>query len=453
MTAKFSSVVDAPLDEVFAWHGRPGAIVRLMPPWQPVRVAEEAGSLRNGRAELVLPTGLKWAAEHQPDDFEASRKFVDSLETPVLSTLLRWRHTHCFESVDDCRTRVTDTVETRLPMSMLWAMFAYRHRQLAWDLTAHQRYGGPPMTVAITGVGGLVGTALSALLSTGGHRVVKLVRRQPRSSGERLWNPAAPDAELLAGIDAVVHLAGASIAGRFDSRHKAKILHSRVGPTRALAELAARTVDGPRVFVSASAIGFYGPDRGDEPLTEESERGEGFLADVVSQWEAAATEPARAAGLKVAKIRTGLVLSPRGGLLRLQYPLFALGLGGRLGQGGNRMSWIGIDDLTDIYLRALTDPELTGPVNAVAVEPVTNEDYTSTLAALLHRPALIRVPAFGPRMLLGREGAGELALADQRVLPRRLIHNGHRYRTPRLKPALAHVLGRDAPDAEFPRLD
>lgn len=437
---EFSGVVSAPLDEVFAWHGLPGAMTRLTPPWQPVRVGAESDSLRDGTAELVLPGGLKWAAAHESTGYRPPHQFVDRLATPRLSAVLPWRHTHRFEADGPDRTVVTDRVETAVPAAVLRSMFAYRHRQLAADLAAQRRYWHEPLTVAVTGASGLVGSALTALLTTGGHRVVRLVRRAPRTPDERTWRPEEPAADLLAGVDAVVHLAGASVAGRFDERHRRAVRDSRIGPTRKLAELAARTPDGPGVFVSASAVGFYGPERGDEVLTEDSERGEGFLADVVEEWEAAA-EPASTAGIRVVRVRTGLVLSPRGGVLRLQRPLFAAGLGGPLGTGGQWMPWIGLDDLTDVYLRAVTDRTLDGAVNATGPEPVRNAEYTRTLGQVLHRPAVLAVPSFGPRLLLGREGARELAFADQRVRPGRLLDAGHEFRHRRLRDALAHVLG------------
>ncbi len=196
------------------------------------------------------------------------------------------------------------------------------------------------------------------------------------------------------------------------------------------------------MFVSASAIGFYGPDRGDEVLAETSARGDGFLADVVHDWEQA-TMAAAEAGVRVVNVRTGLVQSPRGGTLRLFHPLFAAGLGGRLGDGQMWQSWIGIDDLVDVYHRALYDERLTGPVNAVAPAPVRNTAYTATLAAVLRRPALLPVPALGPKLLLGDEGATELAQASQRVSPEALLDLGHRFRHPTLEPALRHLLGKD----------
>jgi len=445
MGLKYSSVVDAPLDEVFAWHARPGAISRLMPPWPPVRVEREAGSVRDGRAVLRLPAGLRWVAAHQSGEYEPPHEFADALTSLPLSAVLPWRHTHQFAPAGQRATRVTDVVDTPLPARALRPMFAYRHRQLAADLAVQARARElcpDPLTIAVTGSGGLIGTALTALLTTGGHHVIRLVRRPPRHAGERRWRPEDPAPDLLNGVDAVIHLAGASIAGRFTPGHKQEIRDSRILPTHRLAELAADSAPGLRAFVTASAIGIYGPDRGDEVLTEASARGDGFLADVVAGWEDAAA-PAARAGIRTVQVRTGIVQTPRGGMLRLLYPLFAAGLGGRLGDGKQWLAWIGLDDLLDIYLRAVTDPSLSGPVNAVAPAPVRNSEYTATLAGLLHRPALVPVPGFGPRLLLGTEGAREIAEASQYVCPQRLIDAGHHFRHPDLEAALRHMLGRE----------
>ena len=272
--------------------------------------------------------------------------------------------------------------------------------------------------------------------------MVRLVRNAASGPDERQWNPEAPAADLLDGVDAVIHLAGTSIAGRFTDSHRAAIRDSRIEPTRKLAEVAARSTGGPQTFVTASAIGYYGYDRGDALLTEDSSRGDGFLADVVADWEAATT-PAVEAGLRVVAVRTGIVQAARGGTLKLMRPLFAAGLGGRLGSGQQWLSWIGIDDLIEVYYRALYDDRLTGPVNAVAPNPVRNVDYTTSLARTMHRPAVLPVPALGPRLLLGSQGARELAAANQRVVPVKLQNAGHRFRQPAIGDALAHQLGRD----------
>ncbi|MEU7139947.1 TIGR01777 family oxidoreductase [Nocardia sp. NPDC046473] len=444
MGIECSSVVTAPRSEVFDWYARPGAFARLAPPWQPAAVLAEADSLADGTAVLGLPGGLRWVARHDPAGYDPPQRFVDRIAVDGLGSLptgllLRWRHTHDFEVVDETHTRVLDRVESPVPAFLLRPMFDYRYRQLADDLAAHAdaaRAGFAAKTIAVTGASGLVGSALTAFLTTGGHTVLRLVRHPPKT-GERQWNPDDPAPDLLDGVDAVVHLAGASIAGRFTDEHKRAVLDSRIGPTERLAALAARA--GVPTFVSASAVGYYGYDRGDERLPEDASRGDGFLADVVDAWEAAADA---ATGVRVVKVRTGIVQSPRGGTLRLLRPLFATGLGGRIGDGEQWLSWIGIDDLVDIYYRALWDNTLSGPVNAVAPQPVRNSEYTHILAGVLRRPALVPVPEFGPALLLGEQGARELAAASQRVVPAVLDQAGHRFRTPDLASALRHLLGR-----------
>jgi uncharacterized protein (TIGR01777 family) len=435
MGLQYSSVVNAPVAEVFAWHERPGALPRLLPPWQPLKVVQEASSLVDGQAVLQLPGRVRWVAQHSDDD--PPRRFVDEL----VSLPLHWRHTHSFEAIGDTATRVIDRVDTPVPGSFLLQTFRYRHQQLADDLSAHQRMDRRRLTVAVTGSSGLIGSALCAYLSTGGHGVVRLVRRPPRDPSERAWDPERPDPGALHGVDAVVHLAGASIAGRFTPAHKRRVRDSRVGPTAGLARVMADLTDGPRLLVCASAIGFYGADRGGEELTEESGRGSGFLAQLVEDWEAAA-DPARAAGVRVVHVRTGIVQSARGASLKLLRPLFAAGLGGPLAPGSQWVSWIDLDDLLDVFGHALADDRLAGPVNAVAPLPVTNRDYARMLARVMRRPAVLPVPAFGPQLLLGAEGAREIVRASQRVVPARLAELAHVFRHPSIESSLRHQLGR-----------
>ncbi|MBG6084569.1 TIGR01777 family oxidoreductase [Zhihengliuella flava] len=449
MTITHSSVVDAPVEDVFAWFSRPGAFTRLAPPWQPATVMAEAESLRDGVAHIALPAGQRWVGQHQPSGYVEGRRFVDesaalSLRSAVTGRV-PWRHTHEFEPVGDAQTRVTDRIETPVPARALASMLSYRHRQLADDLAAHRRAaeaGLEPLTVAVSGSSGLVGSALTAFLTTGGHRVIRLVRGEPSGPDERRWDPTDPAPGMVEGCDAVVHLAGASIAGRFTPEHKRAIRESRIEPTRRLAEAAAAS--GVRAFVSASAIGYYGADRGEELLTEHSgpPATADVLSSVVSDWEAAAHDWAGESGMRVVTVRTGIVQSAAGGTLALLRPLFSAGLGGRLGSGQQWMAWIALDDLVDVYHRALWDEELSGPVNAVAPEAVRNAEYTRVLARVLKRPAVVPVPRVGPAVLLGGEGADNLALANQHVSPRALRGADHPFRYPTLEPALRHVLGK-----------
>jgi uncharacterized protein len=304
------------------------------------------------------------------------------------------------------------------------------------------------MLVAVTGASGLIGTALVRRLEAEGHQVLRLTRSAPTAPDQLHWDPAAGelDPDALAKADAVVHLAARNLGDRlrWTATTKREILQSRVQGTglvaRTMAGLA-RGPGGPRVLVCASGVGFYG-NRGDEVLTESSSGGGGFLAEVVRQWEAAA-EPARAAGLRVVYLRTGPVQDAAGGGLPKQSLLFRLGLGGRLGSGRQWLSWTSLDDIVGAYLHALTSDELDGPVNNVAPNPVTNAEFTATLARVLGRPAVLHVPAFAPRLVLG-ESADEFLFVSQRARPVRLLDTGYRFRFPELEPALRHTLGRPA---------
>jgi uncharacterized protein len=436
----YSSSVEHPIETVFAWHERPGARQRLSPPWQPARLIEEAGSLADRLAVIGLPGGLRWEAKHSSSD--PPHQFVDDL----VSLPLPWHHVHSFAPDGPGRTCITDTVTTPVPAHFLRRFFAYRHTQLGDDLAVQfdlRRRDPTSQTVAVTGSSGLIGTALCAFLSTAGHRVIPLVRRAPQTEHERTWDPDGPDARTFEDVDAVIHLAGASIAGRFTEGRKHAIAASRIEPTLRLVDAVVQS-NGPRVLLCASAIGYYGGDRGDEILDEGAARGDGFLAGVVDRWEEA-TEAADDAGLRVVKVRTGIVLSARGGMLRLLRPVFLAGLGGRVGHGRQWMSWIDLDDLTDVYARALVDQDLMGTLNAVAPTPVRNRELAATLAHVLHRPARVSVPTSVLGVLVGDEGVREVACASQRVASARLRALGFRFRRPTLEASLRHQLGRTAP--------
>lgn len=439
-THEFEVIVPDDPKVVFDWHTRPGAFARLVPPWQPARLLQEASDLAAGTALLGFPAGRRWVARHLPEEYVAEQSFADRLESRPFVVPVAWHHRHDFAAVPG-GTEVIDRVTTNLPLRLLRPMFAYRHRQLADDLAAHRATAGSPrLTVAITGASGLVGRALTAFLSTGGHTVVRLVRHQPTAPDERAWDPNAPDPASLVGVDAVIHLAGHSIAGRFTQEHKELIRSSRIEPTRRLATAAATA--GVPVFISASAIGYYGADRGAQVLTEDAAAGGDLLAGIVADWEEAALNAA-SPQLRVVSVRTGIVQSPRGGALRLQRPLFAAGLGGPMGSGAQWQSWIEIDDLVEVYHRALIDSRLTGPINAVAPNPVRQRHYASALGRVLHRPARLPTPAFGPELILGRQGAREVAFADQKVVPHRLLDVGHEFRFSEIDDALSHLFGRD----------
>src|SRR5262245_23383894 len=295
------------------------------------------------------------------------------------------------------------------------------------------------MNVVITGSSGLIGSALIPLLTRNGHTIRRLVRGA-RDGGAARWNPDAGslDDGVLAGADAVVHLAGETIAtGRWTAAKKARIRDSRVRGTALLTRGLVALDRKPTVFISASAVGIYG-NRGDEVIDEWSAPGHGFLAEVCSQWEAA-TRPAADAGKRVVNCRMGVVLSGTGGALAKMLPVFRLGLGGVMGSGRQYMSWISIDDVVGAIQHLLLSEIVVGPVNVVAPNPVSNREFTKTLGGVLRRPTSLRVPAFAVRLGLG-EVADELLLASTRAQPLRLIASGYQFRYPALEGALRHLL-------------
>ena len=282
------------------------------------------------------------------------------------------------------------------------------------------------MDVVISGSSGLIGTALREALTEAGHRPVGLVRRTAKGADEIAWDIDAGviDTASLEGIDAVVNLAGASIGGRrWNDDYKRKLVSSRTRGTTLLATTLASLDKPPSRLLSGSAIGYYG-DRADEVLTESSPAGDGFLPDLCRQWEAA-TEPASEAGIATALLRTGLVMTARGGILTRMLPLFKLGLGGRLGSGRQYMAWITLADEVGAILHLLDHPEVTGPVNLTAPRPVTNSRFTEALGEAVGRPTLLPVPAFGPKLLLGPEMADALLFDSARVEPSVLETSGY----------------------------
>jgi uncharacterized protein (TIGR01777 family) len=442
------TTLPVPPEAAFAWHARPGALERLAPPWRAVQVLERPNGLVNGsRARLRFRLGgilRNCLLEYR--EVEPGRGYT---EVQLDGPFGRWEHVHRFEPGPGDRTEHFERIVCRLAAGMVFPdagrrelrrLLAYRQRVAADDLAMHADAGGKRLHVGITGGSGFIGSLLIPVLTTGGHRVSRFVRRAA-APGEVEWDPdrGELDPARLKGMHAIIHLAGENLAVRWTAARKRAIRESRERGTALIAQAMAQASQGPRILISASAIGYYG-DRGDETLSEASAPGTGFLPEVVVAWEAAA-RTAEAAGVRVVRLRIGLPLHPRGGLLARMLPPFRLGLGGRLGRGRQWMSWIGADDLLAAFHHALVRDDLRGAVNATAPNPERNAELTRALARVLGRPAPFRVP---PALLELR--FGELAtevLASARVLPEALIRSGFRFRHPELADALGHLLGRE----------
>jgi uncharacterized protein (TIGR01777 family) len=450
----FQSRMPVSASDSLAWHARPGAFERLSPPWATVRVIAAEGGIAPGASRTLRigagPAGFRWTLQHKA--LQAGQGFADDqIQGPFQS----WNHEHHFIPESATQSILEDRLTYQLPLApvskvvagsfvqrQLDELFRYRHAQTRHDLQCHARSGWTtPQRIAVTGASGLVGQALIHFLEAGGHEVYRLVRHRATSAHEIAWNPERSeiDAAALEAMDAVIHLAGTSIAGgRWTAARKASILQSRVVGTSLLARTLAGLRQPPRVLVSASAVGYYGDAPG-MVLDESAPKGEGFLADVCEAWEDAAA-PARDAGIRVVTPRLGVVLSGKGGMLALISRVVKLGIGGPLGSGNQMMSWISLNDLMGILLECMANDSLSGPVNAVAPEAVSNRTFTRTLAHVLRRPALFAVPSPIVRLVAGELG-DELLLASQPARPGKLQEAGFSYSFDSLELTLRHELG------------
>jgi len=441
-----------PPSEVFAWHLRPGAFARLQPPWSPVTLLSQRGGVADGgEVELSVPIlgplRRRWLARHE--GFVAGREFRDRQITGPFSD---WLHIHRVRA-EGTGCVLEDQIEYRLPGGALGRylgqdlverqlarVWIHRHRRLRQDLDRHAAARGRrPLRVAISGATGLIGSALAAFLTSGGHRVQRLVRGT--ATGDDIaWEPGrAIDSAAIEGCDAVVHLAGRSVATRWDQATKDDIRRSRVDATAHLATALAGLRTPPRVLICASAVGIYG-DRGDQPVKEDSALGSGFLADVCRAWEAAC-EPARQAGIRVVNPRIGVVVAGNGGALAKMLTPARLGLTGPIGGGRQWMSWIGLDDAVGaLHHLLLVADEVEGPVDLVAPEPVTNAAFMRTLGRVLRRPAALPMPRAAIEVLFGEMGR-ETILASTRVLPGKLLAHGFPFLQPDLATAFRCELG------------
>ena len=428
-------------EELFAWHERPGAFERLNPPFEPVRIIERDQGLHVGaRTEIevkVGPVPMRLIAEHTA--YEPGVMFRDEQKGGPFS---KWVHTHRMVPASNGKSVLRDEIEYEAPLgaigqavggpsilARLERTFRYRHALTHADLQRHAKYQDRPrQTVAITGANGMIGQALTAFLTTGGH-TVRLVKRG--------------DFEALEACDAIVHLAGAPIAESWSDHHRKEMIASRVEYTRAMVDALRGKKSLPKVLLSGSAIGVYG-DRGDEVLTEQSAagapglRGAAMLAKLCVDWENEALK-ARELGIRVALLRTGIVLSPLGGALEKLLLPFKAGVGGAQGTGKQWMSPISMEDELGAIHHALFE-EVEGPVDLTLPTPVTNSEFARTLGKVLGRPHFAKVPAVALKALFG-EMAEATILASQRVLPGVLQKTGFSFLHPTVEEALRFPLG------------
>ena len=422
-TLTFRSQIAAPAADVLAWHGNPGAFERLTPPWMDVRVLEAVGGIAPGdwkRLRVAAgPIGVSWTLVHRAADDGTG--FVDEQKDGPFQS---WRHEHRFLSDGPERSVLEDRITYQLPFGSVGQLVAGRQVERRLDdlfRFRHRAHPDRPCPARRRWLGAATADRHQRRLRVGrqparslpaGRRPRRRAARAPATERRRRdflgsGQPAQIDAASLEGMDAVIHLAGVSIAGgRWTTARKAAILSSRLQGTSLLAETLARLQRPPRVLISASGIGYYG-DAGSTPLTESSPPGDGFLAGVCRAWEEA-TAPAAASGIRVVLPRFGVVLAGSGGLLARLAPAFRFGLGGPLGSGEQFMSWIALDDLLGVLLQAIADDRLAGPVNAVAPHAVSNRAFAETLGRVLGRPAVLRAPAPALRLVAG-ELADELA--------------------------------------------
>lgn len=442
--------INRPPAEVFAWHEMPGALQRLTPPWETVEVKSSAAGVSNGaRVELrskVGPVWITWLVEHF--DYREGEQFCDrQLKGPFA----KWEHIHRFADDGAGGCVLTDEIHYKLPGGAAGAMavgsvearldqmFRYRHAVTKADLELPAQPAG---RVLISGASGMIGSVLVPFLETQGWLVDRLVRREARQDREIRWDPVATTIEWPDNYhcDAVIHLAGANIAeGRWTAERRETLVRSRIESTRTLVNGLRQLPQLPAVFLSGSAIGIYG-SRKDEELTEISDWGSGFLADLCRDWEAEA-DSADTLGMRTVKLRTGIVLTPVGGALGKLLPIFKSALGGPLGDGQFWQSWISIDDWLRVILLLLGDEAIRGPVNLVSPQPVRQREFARVLGKVLGRPAVLPTPAVALKLAFGQM-ADEALMASTRVLPAALAQRNFNFLHPSLENALRHVLGR-----------
>ncbi|MED5486607.1 MAG: TIGR01777 family oxidoreductase [Candidatus Thermoplasmatota archaeon] len=454
MKFEYETRTETPRHEVFNWFERKGSFIRLMPPWEVADLVSSDDSLEDGAKRIFRfpmgPIKMTWVAEHT--GYNPPEKFEDVMKKGPFSS---WHHVHRFVDTGGS-TIVQENIDYKLPLGVLGRvfgsrmvrkrldrMFKAREVRLIRDLERHSDFSHiSRKKILIAGSSGLIGTQLVAFLDTGGHDVWRLVRRRIKDGEKEIfWNPDTGEIDPadIEGFDIVIHLGGAGIGDkRWSKKRKELIVSSRKNSTTLLSDTLSSLEKKPEVFLIASAIGYYG-DRGDEILTEKSPHGEGFLTETVLAWEDY-SQSARKSGIRVIKIRNGIVLSAIGGALGRMLLPWKMGGGGRIGNGKQWMSWISMDDEIYAIHHLIMSKETEGAYNLTAPNPARQKVFAKVLGKVLRRPAFAPIPKISMRILFG-ELAGPLLFEGQHVLPSRLQQSGYQFVHEKLEQALRDTLG------------
>ncbi|MCH2204932.1 MAG: TIGR01777 family oxidoreductase [Lentisphaerales bacterium] len=444
------SLMPVSAEKLANWHNSPAAFGRIQPPWESAKILKKAKSIADNLEEHVQiklgPLKKRWIARYH--DVVPNEQFCD---VQVEGPFDYWDHKHVFKSIDRDTSELVDDVTYKEPLGLvgrflggrviqnkLNRMFKYRHEVTKADLERHFNRDIKSMRILIIGGTGLIGSSLEPFLTMLGHEV-EIMTRNPTKPNHIGWNPdtGEVDLEKLEGFDAFIHLSGKKIIGLWTEQFKHEAYTSRIDTSRLLVESIQELENPPKIVLAASASAYY-PNKA-EAFDETSPKGEGFLQDLVADWDAQ-FEPLKDLGIRTVNLRIGAVLTPAGGALQQMLPVFNCGLGGRVGSGEQMMSWIAMDDLLDIVESALEDERYFGPVNVVSPNAVTNLEFTKTLARVLKRPAILPVPEFVLKKLPGNI-ADEMFLANNWLKPAKLDIFDYEYRYPDLAGALRHVLG------------